>query len=71
MEKIDAKVIQTINEYIVEEYLEGLKFIKTHKLTLYTSFPITGAPNLSDAYNLLMADDVLPLAVLRVKGSLN
>ncbi len=71
MEKIDAKIFQTISEYIVEQYLEGLKWTKVHSLTLFTSFPYTGAPNWSKAYRFLMADDLAALATLRVKYSCN
>jgi len=60
-----------MNEYIVEKYLEGLKWTKTHKIILFTTFPYTGAPNLSESYSFLMADDLTALSALRIKHSSN
>lgn len=43
-----AKVIEYINHHLMADYLSKLTIVKMEKVELFSAFPITGAPNLSD-----------------------
>ena len=60
----NAKIIKAIEKYAIHVYLEKIVNAPMHKITLFTIFPQTGAPNLSNAVNYLMVDDVSKMASL-------
>ncbi|OGC13428.1 hypothetical protein A3J90_01180 [candidate division WOR-1 bacterium RIFOXYC2_FULL_37_10] len=43
-----ANVIQYISNHLVTDYVDKLIKVKFSKVVLFTTFPITGAPNISD-----------------------
>lgn len=43
-----AKVIECINHHLMADYLQKLINVKMGKVTLFSTFPLTGAPNISD-----------------------
>ena len=44
---MNSKVLETLNQFVVSDYLKKLLQSKLEKKILHTVFPITGAPNLS------------------------
>ena len=54
----NAKVIQTIEKYSLQKYLENLADAKMHKIQLFPIFPFSGAPNLSEAHEYVLIDDI-------------
>lgn len=54
----NAKVIKKIEKISFQKYLEKLIDAKMHKITLFASFPYTGAANLSDPQNFVMIDEL-------------
>jgi hypothetical protein len=58
----NTKVIKAIEKFAFHKYLEKLTSAEMHKVTLFTIFKQTGAPNLSDPIELLIVDDLLKIA---------
>lgn len=54
----NAKVIKTIEKYAFHKYLEELVKADLTKVTVFSIFSQTGAPNLSDPRHFLMVDDL-------------
>ena len=54
----NAKVIKAIEKYAFQNYLDKLSHADMHKVTLFTAFSQTGAPNLSDPAAILIVDDL-------------
>lgn len=55
----NAKVIEKMEKFTLQKYLEKMSDANLQKVTLFTVFPHTGAPNLSDpAYFVLVKDTV-------------
>lgn len=46
----NAKAIEYINYHVMADYMQKLVNIKMGKLILFSIFPITGAPNISDPH---------------------
>lgn len=67
----NTKVIKTIEKYAFHQYLEKLIAADMHKITLFTIFKQTGAPNLSDPANILLVDDLAKIAELNSGSYLN
>jgi hypothetical protein len=67
----NAKIIKTIEKYAIHVYLEKIVNTPMKKITLFTIFPHTGAPNLSDAVNYLMVEDLSKLASINSGSYLN
>jgi len=44
----NTKVLEYLNQSASQGYIEGLVSAKVKKVTLFSSFPITGAANISD-----------------------
>ena len=57
-----AKAIEFINKSLIADYLQKLLHVKMEKLTLFTVFPYTAAPNYSDPQHLIMIPNVEKLA---------
>ncbi len=57
----NTKVIKAIEKFAFHKYLEKLSSAEMHKVTLFTIFKQTGAPNLSDPAELLLIDDLLKI----------
>ncbi|MFH1347547.1 MAG: hypothetical protein ABIH22_02545 [Candidatus Margulisiibacteriota bacterium] len=60
----NTKVIKTIEKYAFHQYLEKLIAATMHRITLFTIFKQTGAPNLSDPTPILIVDDLEKIAEL-------
>jgi hypothetical protein len=54
----NAKVIEAVGKYAVQKYLQKLMISEMHKLTLFSIFPQSGAPNLSDPHHLILIKDL-------------
>lgn len=67
----NAKLLETIGKYTVHKYLEKLINTPMHKVTLCTSFPHTGAANISDTATFLIVDDLKKLECLNCGESAN
>ncbi|MDD5382354.1 MAG: hypothetical protein PHH60_01725 [Candidatus Margulisbacteria bacterium] len=67
----NAKVIQTIEKYAFQNYLEKLADAKIHRVTLFTIFRQTGAPNLSDPAIFLLVDDLAKITAMNSGQWLN
>lgn len=53
----NTKVMEVMEKQTLQKYLEKLVNAPLHKIELFTSFPITGAPNWSDPVQLVIIDD--------------
>jgi len=62
----NKKLIEQINQTVVDQYVRKLLELKVSKLTLFKTFPLIGKANLSDAKNILMFDE--PLEIARLLG---
>jgi hypothetical protein len=62
----DTEVIQALNQFAVTSYVQYLAVARYQKITLFSVFPYSGAPNLSEACNILMVKE-LP-GVLKLFG---
>lgn len=58
----NAKIIETIEKQAFINYLENLSHAEMHKITLFTRFPITAAPNISNPVYFLMVDDLAKIS---------
>lgn len=45
-----AKVIEYINHHLMADYLSKLTIVKMEKVVVFSAFPVTGAPNVSDPH---------------------
>lgn len=54
----NAKIIEAVGKYAVQKYLQKLMVSEMHKVTLFSIFPHTGSPNLSDPHNLILIEDL-------------
>ena len=62
----NKKLIEQINQTVVDQYVRKLLELKVSKLILFKTFPLIGKANLSDANNILMFDE--PLEIARLLG---
>lgn len=60
----NAKVIQAIEKFAFQAYIEKLADAKLHRLTLFKFFPQTGAPNRSEPVNILLVNDLARISGL-------
>ncbi len=60
----NAKAIETMEKITLHKYLEKLINSQMRKITLFPSFPQTGAPNLSEPVYFMMINDISKLAGL-------
>ncbi len=54
----NIKVMEVMEKYTLQKYLEKLVDAPMRKVTLFTAFPYTGAANLSDPAALVMIADL-------------
>jgi len=59
-----TQLIKTIEKLSLQGYLEKLIHAPLRKVTLFTRFPITGAPNVSDPHHFVLVDDLSKIAGL-------
>jgi hypothetical protein len=52
------KLVEVINQLIINKYMQNVVIVKSRTLKLYSCFPITGAPNISDAQNIAIIEDL-------------
>jgi len=68
----NQKVIKVISKFGLLSYLQTLINSKVQKITLHTTFPITGAPNWSEKKEIVLVQDVKPLInIVAKKENLN
>lgn len=60
----NKKVIEAIEKYALHKYLKKLNSAEMHKITLFTRFPKTAAPNLSNPVEFLIVDDISKISAL-------
>ncbi len=65
------ETLKKLEKATFKHYLEKLVQAKMRKLTLYTIFPITAAPNYSDAKNYVLVEDLKQIANLNSGMFLN
>lgn len=54
----NTKVIETLEKYTIFNYFEKLLNAPMHKIVLFSTLPITAAPNYSDPHSLVLIDDL-------------
>jgi hypothetical protein len=52
------KLMEVINHSIISKYTQNILLIKTVSIKLFSCFPHTGAPNISDAQNIAVLKDL-------------
>ncbi|MFH1361544.1 MAG: hypothetical protein ABIH69_02680 [bacterium] len=65
------QLIKAVEKFTMQKYLHNLANAQMHKITLFTIFKQTGAPNMSEAVNLIMVDDLLKILSLNSGKFLN
>lgn len=60
----NAKAIEAMEKITLHKYLEKLINSQMHKITLFRSFPQTGAPNLSEPVYFMIINDISMLVGL-------
>ncbi len=60
----NAKLMKAIEKMSLQKYLEKLIDAEMHKVTLFTRFPHTAAPNLSDPRRFIIIDDLSKVVAL-------
>jgi hypothetical protein len=59
-----AKVMEKIHEVAANRYVHNLISTKLKKITLFTIFPHTAAPNISEGVSFLLVEDLMKIASL-------
>jgi hypothetical protein len=67
----NAKVIQAMEKFSLQKYLEKLINSEMHKITLFPVFSKTGAPNLSAPAYFVLIDDLSKMVSLNSGSFLN
>lgn len=62
--KDTKQLIKTVEQMSLQNYLERLIHAKLSKVTLYSRFPLTSSPNLSDPHSFIMIEDIAKIAGL-------
>lgn len=52
------KITEAINQQIINKYMQNICTVKTRMIKLYTAMPFSGAPNISDAQNIAIIEDL-------------
>ncbi len=52
------KIAEAISRCIITKYMENIALTKHRIIKLFTIMPYTGAPNISDARNIAIIDDL-------------
>jgi len=65
-----AKTIEYITHHLMADYMQKLVKVEMGKITLFTVFPVTGAPNLSNPHHFIKILNPNVLSELLV-GSVN
>ena len=60
----NAKVIEALEKQTMYNYFEKLVNAKIQKVTLFSIFPYTAAPNLSDPRHFVLVEDLDKIATL-------
>ena len=67
----NAKVIQAMEKFSLQKYLERLINSHMRKITLFPVFSQTGAPNLSNPMYFVIIDDLSKMVSLNSGSFLN
>lgn len=60
----NQKVIEVISKFGMLSYMESLISSRIKKISLYSAFPITAAPNWSDKREIILVENPKPLIKL-------
>jgi hypothetical protein len=60
----NAKVIEALEKVTAFNYFERLLETKVHRVVLFSVFPYTAAPNLSDAHSFIIVDEPAKLTLV-------
>ena len=52
------KIAEAISQCIINRYMENVTLVKYRIIKLFTAMPYTGAPNISDAQNIAIIEDL-------------
>jgi len=52
------KLVEVINHLIINKYMQNVVVVRSRVLKLYSCFPFTGSPNISDAQNVAIIEDL-------------
>jgi len=52
------KLVEVINQYIINRYTQNITLAKSRIIKLFYCFPHTGAPNISEAINIAVIEDL-------------
>jgi len=66
-----AKVMEALEKYVVFNYFHGLLDAPMHKIVLFSIFPHTASPNLSDPHYYFILEDLSKLSELNCGKSEN
>ena len=53
-----VKIAEVINQCIITKYLKNIEAVRSRLIKLYSVMPFTGAPNISDAQQFSMIEDL-------------
>lgn len=52
------KIAEAISQCIINKYMDNITLVKYRIIKLFTVMPYTGAPNISDAQNIAIIEDL-------------
>jgi len=65
------KIAEAISQCIINRYMENVTLVKHRIIKLFTTMPYTGAPNISDAQNIAIIEDLEKFVSGNCKSSKN
>ena len=67
----NAKVMEVLEKQTMYNYFEKLINAKINKVVLFSVFPYTASPNLSDPHYFVIVEDLIKIAALNSGNILN
>lgn len=52
------KLMEAINQNVINKYTQNVALVGSRVIQLFSCFPHTGAPNVSDAHNIALLTDL-------------
>ena len=65
------KIAEAISQCIINRYMDNITQIKHRTIKLFTAMPYTGAPNISDAQNIAIIEDLAKFVAGNYRSSNN
>jgi hypothetical protein len=66
-----TKLVEVINQMIINKYTRNILIIRSRMIKLYSCFPFTGAPNVSDPQSIAIIEDLRKFAASNCRISNN